>query len=113
MVTVLRDNIDWGGHVEWTLRDFHSYQTDRGVTYNAYLIRDEKTALIDTVKAPFLVEGRAGDGRGGHQGDEMGVAARNDRRSIFSGRLNTGRVPRSRSSTGGPRAAGCGRAQGL
>jgi flavorubredoxin len=53
METVLRDNIDWVGHVDWTLRDFHSYQTDRGVTYNAYLIRDEKTALIDTVKAPF------------------------------------------------------------
>jgi len=39
--------------VDWTVRDFHSYQTDRGATYNAYLVRDEKTALIDTVKAPF------------------------------------------------------------
>ncbi len=53
METTLRDGIDWVGYVDWSMRDFHSYQTDRGVTYNAYLVRDEKTALIDTVKAPF------------------------------------------------------------
>ncbi len=53
MNTTLRDNIDWVGYVDWTVRDFHGYNTDRGVTYNAYLIRDEKTALVDTVKAPF------------------------------------------------------------
>ena len=53
MNTTLRENIDWVGYVDWTVRDFHSYQTDRGATYNAYLVRDEKTALIDTVKAPF------------------------------------------------------------
>ena len=49
----LRENIDWVGYVDWTVRDFHSFETTRGATYNAYLIRDEKTALIDTVKAPF------------------------------------------------------------
>lgn len=49
----LRKNIDWVGCVDWTVRDFHGYNTDRGATYNAYLIRDEETALIDTVKAPF------------------------------------------------------------
>jgi flavorubredoxin len=53
MNTTLRDNIDWVGHVDWTIRDFHGYDTERGATYNAYLVRDEKTALIDTVKAPF------------------------------------------------------------
>ncbi len=53
MNTTLRENIDWVGCVDWTVRDFHGYNTDRGATYNAYLIRDEKTALIDTVKAPF------------------------------------------------------------
>jgi flavorubredoxin len=53
METKLRENIDWVGYVDWTVRDFHSYDTDRGTTYNAYLVRDEKTALIDTVKAPF------------------------------------------------------------
>ena len=53
MNTTLRKNIDWVGYVDWTIRDFHSYETARGATYNSYLVRDEKTALIDTVKAPF------------------------------------------------------------
>ena len=53
MNTTLRENIDWVGCVDWTVRDFHGYNTDRGATYNAYLVRDEKTALIDTVRAPF------------------------------------------------------------
>ena len=35
------------------MRDFHGYQTLRGSTYNAYLIRDQETALVDTVRAPF------------------------------------------------------------
>ncbi|MBN2022877.1 MAG: FprA family A-type flavoprotein [Pirellulales bacterium] len=49
----ISDNIDWVGYVDWTVRDFHGYETARGATYNAYLVRDEKTALIDTVKRPF------------------------------------------------------------
>jgi flavorubredoxin len=53
MNTTLYDNIDWVGAVDWNIRDFHSYETDRGATYNAYLVRNEKTALVDTVKAPF------------------------------------------------------------
>lgn len=53
MNTQLRDGIDWVGYVDWTVRDFHGYRTERGSTYNAYLVRDEKTALIDTVKAPY------------------------------------------------------------
>lgn len=47
------ENIDWVGAIDWTVRDFHGYETFRGTTYNAYLLRDEKTALIDTVKATF------------------------------------------------------------
>jgi flavorubredoxin len=50
MNTTLRPGIDWVGYIDWTVRDFHSYVTARGATYNAYLVRDEKTALIDTVK---------------------------------------------------------------
>ena len=50
MNTMLRENINWVGHVDWTVRDFHGYDTEQGTTYNAYLIRDEKTALIDSVK---------------------------------------------------------------
>jgi len=52
MSTALRDNVDWVGYVDWTVRDFHGYDTEHGTTYNAYLVRDEQTALIDTVKAP-------------------------------------------------------------
>jgi len=47
------DGIDWVGFVDWNVRDFHGYDTHRGATYNAYLVRDEKTALIDTVKGPY------------------------------------------------------------
>lgn len=46
------ESIDWVGYVDWNIRDFHSYDTQRGATYNAYLVRDRKTALIDTVKEP-------------------------------------------------------------
>lgn len=46
-------NIWWVGAIDWTIRSFHGYSTDRGSTYNAYLILDEKPTLIDTVKAPF------------------------------------------------------------
>jgi flavorubredoxin len=53
MNTTLRENIDWVGYVDWNVRDFHSYDTEHGATYNAYLIRDEKTALIDAVKGPY------------------------------------------------------------
>lgn len=49
----LHEDIHWVGIIDWTVRDFHGYKTDRGSTYNAYLVRGEKTALIDTVKAPF------------------------------------------------------------
>lgn len=44
------------GAVDWTMRNFHGYETPRGITYNAYLIVDEKVCLIDTVKAPFAKE---------------------------------------------------------
>ena len=53
MTTELKPNIHWVGYVDWDVRDFHSYDTKRGATYNAYLVQDDKTALIDTVKAPF------------------------------------------------------------
>jgi flavorubredoxin len=49
-------NIFWVGAIDWNIRDFHGYSTERGSTYNAYLILDEKITLIDTVKAPFADE---------------------------------------------------------
>jgi flavorubredoxin len=41
------------GVVDWNIRDFHGYSTEKGSTYNAYLIMDEKITLIDTVKHGF------------------------------------------------------------
>jgi flavorubredoxin len=51
------DAITWVGAIDWSLRDFHGYETPRGTTYNSYLVQGgEQTALIDTVKAPFVDE---------------------------------------------------------
>ena len=46
----LNDFIYWVGGIDWDLRNFHGYLTQRGSTYNAYVIMDEKITLIDTVK---------------------------------------------------------------
>ncbi|TAL39688.1 MAG: FprA family A-type flavoprotein [Spirochaetes bacterium] len=46
----IRDGIYWVGGIDWELRNFHGYLTQRGSTYNAYLVLDEKITLIDTVK---------------------------------------------------------------
>ncbi|MEW6350342.1 MAG: FprA family A-type flavoprotein, partial [Thermodesulfobacteriota bacterium] len=48
------ENVNWVGAVDWHIRDFHGYSTNKGTTYNSYLIRDEKITLFDTVKRPFL-----------------------------------------------------------
>ncbi len=56
MSVSLHEGIYWVGAVDWNLRDFHGYITGRGATYNAYLIDDDKTALVDTVKEPFFDE---------------------------------------------------------
>jgi len=46
----IKKGIYWVGAIDWDLRNFHGYLTQRGSTYNAYLIVDEKITLIDTVK---------------------------------------------------------------
>ena len=46
----IKPGVFWVGGIDWTLRDFHGYKTQRGSTYNAYLIMDEKVTLVDTVK---------------------------------------------------------------
>lgn len=51
----LKENIYWVGAVDWKLRNFHGYLTQRGSTYNAYLVIDEKVTLIDTTKS-YLVD---------------------------------------------------------
>ncbi|MCX6339970.1 MAG: flavodoxin domain-containing protein [Candidatus Aureabacteria bacterium] len=50
------ERVYWVGAIDWAVRDFHGYSTDRGTTYNAYLIMGEKNILVDTVKAPFREE---------------------------------------------------------
>jgi anaerobic nitric oxide reductase flavorubredoxin len=58
MAFKVKDNITWVGKIDWELRRFHGeeFHTQRGSSYNSYLIRDEKTVLIDTVWAPFAKE---------------------------------------------------------
>lgn len=54
----VKNNIHWVGKIDWELRKFHGdeYSTHRGSTYNAYLIKEDKVALIDTVWQPFSKE---------------------------------------------------------
>lgn len=51
----INEHVKWVGNIDWDLRKFHGeeYSAHRGSSYNSYLIEDEKTALIDTVWAPF------------------------------------------------------------
>ena len=55
-LTQLKEGIHWVGAIDWNIRNFHGYVTNRGSTYNAYLIVDEEIALVDTVKIPFFSE---------------------------------------------------------
>ena len=57
MFEIAKD-IFWVGIKHWTLKYFHGYElsTQNGSTYNAYLIKDEKTVLVDTVWYPFADE---------------------------------------------------------
>ncbi|MCM8783345.1 MAG: flavodoxin domain-containing protein [Candidatus Omnitrophica bacterium] len=54
----LKKDIYWVGVIDWNIRNFHghTYTTKRGTTYNAYLILDEKIALVDTVMGIFAPE---------------------------------------------------------
>jgi flavorubredoxin len=49
----IKKNVYWVGALDWNLRDFHGYALNKGTTYNAFLVMDEKIALFDTVKAGF------------------------------------------------------------
>ena len=51
----ITENVQWVGKIDWDLKKFHGeeYSTHRGSSYNSYLIKDEKIALIDTVWQPF------------------------------------------------------------
>ncbi len=47
-------DIYYVGYVDWEVRNFHGYSTHRGTSYNAYIVKWEKTVLIDTVKRPYF-----------------------------------------------------------
>lgn len=49
----LKNRIFWVGAIDWAVRDFHGYVTQRGTTYNNYLIMDDEITLLDTVKYDF------------------------------------------------------------
>jgi flavorubredoxin len=51
------EHVTWVGAIDWDLRDFHGFETPRGTTYNAYLVRGtDGIALVDTVKTPYVPE---------------------------------------------------------
>ena len=54
----ISDTVSWVGKIDWELNKFHGdeYSTHKGSSYNSYLIRDEKTVLIDTVWERFSKE---------------------------------------------------------
>jgi flavorubredoxin len=52
----LAPKVYWVGAIDWDVREFHGYLTEKGTTYNAFLILDDKITLIDTVKEEFLPE---------------------------------------------------------
>ncbi len=58
MATQITDHVSWVGKTDWEIRTFHGneYTTHHGTSYNAYLIRDEKTVLIDSVWNPYAEE---------------------------------------------------------
>jgi len=52
----ITDHVYWVGAIDWGIREFHGYATNRGTTYNAFLILADKITLIDTVKSGFCDE---------------------------------------------------------
>ena len=47
---MIKPDVYWVGGIDWDIRNFHGYLTQRGTSYNAYLIVDKKITLVDTVK---------------------------------------------------------------
>ena len=51
----ITDKVTWVGKTDWELKSFHGdeYSTHKGSSYNAWLVRDGKNVLIDTVWGPY------------------------------------------------------------
>ena len=45
-VEVAKD-VYWVGAIDWAVRNFHGYRTDKGTTYNSFLVMGEKIASLD------------------------------------------------------------------
>ena len=39
----LCEGVYWVGAIDWNLRNFHGYETEKGSTYNAYLVLEGTT----------------------------------------------------------------------
>ena len=54
----IKNNVYWVGKIDWELERFHGYEysTHRGSSYNSYLIKEEKTVLIDTIWTSYSKE---------------------------------------------------------
>jgi len=54
----INKSVKYVGKIDWELKKFHGDElsTHRGSSYNSYLVRDEKIALIDCVWTPFAKE---------------------------------------------------------
>ncbi len=55
MAKKISKKVTWVGKVDWELKSFHGEElsTHRGSSYNSYLVRDRKVALIDTCWLPY------------------------------------------------------------
>lgn len=55
MAKKITNKVTWVGKIDWELTHFHGDElsTQRGSSYNSYLIKDKKNALIDTVWQPY------------------------------------------------------------
>ncbi len=58
MKKLVKNNVYWVGFMDWELESFHGadYSINHGSSQNAYLIKEEKTVLIDTVWKPHSTE---------------------------------------------------------
>jgi len=58
MKKTIKNNVYWVGKIDWELESFHGadYSINHGSSQNAYLIKEEKNVLIDTVWRPHATE---------------------------------------------------------
>lgn len=52
---IIKNNVHLVGNIDWEIESYqgYKYSTHKGSSYNAYLIKEQKNVLIDTVNANF------------------------------------------------------------